>query len=602
MVKEKRTVSNKNKIKQKHFSKKGLKIFVKQVLIWVVIFTFLLSFVVPLSFALVFRNRVFPNIKVGNSNLSGKTKLEAISLIKDSYKNLSSTEFHLSYEGKEWVYHAADWNIKIDFEKSVDNAFALGRNPSVITNISTIIKAQKEIINIPLVLTLDEQLFASTTALLAEEIEIPMISPNLVVEKKKIVVTPGSIGRKLEKEMLLNIIVQTINQNTSFNITLPVVKLNPPVGKNEEEQAFQRASSLLPKKLELTIGDSFYEVENQELVNLLSFLGGFDTEKVASLTANLAKAYDKQPQNAAFNFENGRVTIFKPGKEGQTINQESSIPLIVDILTKLESTTSSELTINVPVSKTPPEISTDEVNDLGIRELIGKGVSYFRGSIASRVHNIVLASSKLNGLLIKPGETFSFNQAVGDISAATGYQQAYIIQNGRTVLGDGGGVCQVSTTLFRAALNAGLPIVERTAHAYRVAYYEQGFGAGLDATVFAPSVDLKFKNDTPTHILIQTIADPANSTLTFELYGASDGRVSYVSTPRVWDQTPPPPPRYEDDPTLPIGQEKQVDWAAWGAKAAFDYKVTRGGETLINRTFYSNFRPWQAVFLRGTKP
>lgn len=602
MVKEKNTRQRKSKVKHKKTSKKGFKIFVKQTFFWAVIFTFFLSLVVPFSFAFLFKNRIYPNIKVGNLNLSGKTRQEAINLLGNTYKNLSAGQFHLSYEGKEWIYQGSDWIIKLDLEKSVANAFKIGRNQSIIVNISTLLKAQKETISVPLVLTLDEKFFASSSAIIAEEIDIPMVSPNLVVEKNKVVITPGSAGRKLDREMLKNKIIQAITQNTSYDIALPVVKLNPPVGKSEEEQSVQRASILLPKKMELTIGDNYYEVENQELINLLSFLGGFDIEKVASLTANLAKAYDKEPQNAAFTFDNGRVTVFKPGKEGQIVNQESSIPLIIDQLSKLEATTSPQLTINLPVNKTPPEISTDEVNDLGIRELIGKGISYFRGSIASRVHNIVLASSKLNGLLIKPGETFSFNSGVGDISQATGYQQAYVIQNGRTVLGDGGGVCQVSTTLFRAALNAGLPIIERQAHAYRVAYYEQGFGAGLDATVFAPSVDLKFKNDTPAHILIQTTVNTANYSLTFELYGSSDGRVSYVSSPRVWDQTPPPPPRYEDDPTLPIGQEKQVDWAAWGAKAAFDYKVTRGGETLINRTFYSNFRPWQAVFLRGTKP
>jgi vancomycin resistance protein YoaR len=186
------------------------------------------------------------------------------------------------------------------------------------------------------------------------------------------------------------------------------------------------------------------------------------------------------------------------------------------------------------------------------------------------------------------------------VSANTGYQQAYIIQNGRTVLGDGGGVCQVSTTLFRAALNTGLPIVERTAHAYRVGYYEQDSAAGLDATVYSPTVDLKIKNDTPGYILIQTIVDPDSMHLTFNLYGKKDGRVAEVSKPIVYDQTPAPPPRNEDDPTMKKGTTKQVDFAAAGAKAKFSYKVTRSGATLIAQDFYSSYRPWQAVYLVGT--
>ena len=257
---------------------------------------------------------------------------------------------------------------------------------------------------------------------------------------------------------------------------------------------------------------------------------------------------------------------------------------------------------NLPVNQTEPDITIGEVNHLGIKELIGKGESWFAGSISSRIHNIQLASSQINGLLIPPGETFSLNQALGDISAQTGYKKAWIIKEGRTVLGDGGGVCQVSTTLFRAILNAGLPVIERKAHAYRVSYYEQKYQVGIDATVFAPSPDLKFKNDTPTHILLQTYVDPVNLYARYDLYGTSDGRQIYISDSRIWGQTPPPPDLYQDDPTLKTGMVKQIDWAAWGAQTAFDWKVILSNKVLQERTFYSNYKAWQAVFLRGTGP
>jgi vancomycin resistance protein YoaR len=239
------------------------------------------------------------------------------------------------------------------------------------------------------------------------------------------------------------------------------------------------------------------------------------------------------------------------------------------------------------------------VNDLGIKTLIGKGESTFHGSIVSREHNVALTAARLSGILIAPGETFSFNQAVGDISLATGYQTAYIIKDGRTVLGDGGGVCQDSTTVFRAALDAGLPIMERHAHSYRVAYYEQNSPVGVDATVYAPSTDLKFKNDTSGHILVQARANTGTNYLVVELYGSSDGRQANLSNFRWWGQIPPPADLYVDDPTLPAGKVKQIDWKAWGGKAAFDWRVVRGSEILQERTFYSSYQPWQAVFLRG---
>ncbi len=169
-------------------------------------------------------------------------------------------------------------------------------------------------------------------------------------------------------------------------------------------------------------------------------------------------------------------------------------------------------------------------------------------------------------------------------------------------MGDGGGVCQVSTTLFRSILNAGLPIIERQAHAYRVGYYEQDSSPGIDATVYAPSPDLKFKNDTPAYILIEARADPKNYSLVFELYGTSDGRVATISKPIVTNVSAPPEDLYQDDPTLPAGTIKQIDFKAWGAKVTFNYAVKRDSTEIYSKTFISNYRPWRAVYLRGTGP
>ncbi len=316
----------------------------------------------------------------------------------------------------------------------------------------------------------------------------------------------------------------------------------------------------------------------------------------------LSQEIDIPVQESLFQFSGGKVTAFRPSSIGRQINREETKKHFASLLEQIPNMTTDIVTISARVDPVKPTIETANTNTLGIKELIGRGYSEFAHSIPGRIHNVILTASKINGILIKPGETFSFNEAVGDISAATGFQPAYIIKDGRTVLGDGGGVCQVSTTLFRAALGAGLPILERRAHAYRVAYYEQaGFKAGLDATVFAPSVDLKFKNDTPGYILIQSKVDRKNLTLTFELYGTSDGRKAEILNHVVGSITPPPPDLYQDDPTLPPGTVKQVDFAAWGAKASFQYKVTRNGETLEDHIFTSNFRPWQAVFLKGTQ-
>ncbi len=328
----------------------------------------------------------------------------------------------------------------------------------------------------------------------------------------------------------------------------------------------------------------------------------YSHEKLKVILHPLISVIDKDPVNALFNFENNRVTAFQTSSDGQKVDIKE---LEEQIALKGFAATSSEkpktFYIPLPVKTLEPETTTDKVNNLGIKEVIGVGTSLFQHSIQGRIYNITLASTRLNGVLIKPDEEFSFNKALGDVSSFTGYQQAYIIKEGRTVLGDGGGVCQVSTTLFRAALDAGLPITQRSAHAYRVNYYEQDSGPGLDATVYYPTEDLRFKNDTGHHILIQTAIDPTILKLTFFLYGTSDGRRAIINKPVILSQSPPPEPLYQDDPTLPKGVVRQIDYAAWGARVYFTREVTRNGKTIISDKFTSNYKPWQAIYLRGTK-
>lgn len=338
-------------------------------------------------------------------------------------------------------------------------------------------------------------------------------------------------------------------------------------------------------------------------INLTSILT-MKTDVIDDTLANLSIAINIEPQDALFQFKEGKVLSFRPSKDGRKLdNEEAKKHIQKSILsfTRQENLQSPQITLDLPVRIVEPNITTENSNNYGIKELLGTGSSKFRGSIPGRKHNIDLASKKLSGHLIPPGGEFSFNTTLGDVSASTGFQPAYIIKEGRTVLGDGGGVCQVSTTLFRAAIQAGLPITERHAHSYRVGYYEQDSPPGIDATVFAPSYDLKFKNDTSHYILIQSRVDLVNETLEFDLFGTKDGREIEITKPVIYSQTPPPPDLYQDDPTIPKDVIKQVDWKAWGAKVSFDYKVKKNGSLIFEKSFFSNFQPWQSVFLRGTK-
>jgi len=328
----------------------------------------------------------------------------------------------------------------------------------------------------------------------------------------------------------------------------------------------------------------------------------YEEGRIDALLKPIQEKLTVEPVEGLFNFDNGKVIALQPAVEGQRVNtqkikQQIKSELWAAAYTKKEQT----ITILIPITPIKPKVTEDTIGDLGIKELIGQGTSLFQHSIENRVFNVNLAASRLNGSLIPPGKTFSFDQTVGDISSLSGYKQAYVIENGKTVLGDGGGVCQVSTTLFRAALNAGLPIVERNPHAYRVGYYEQDSGPGIDAAVYSPTVDLKFKNDTGHYILVQSAVDQTQNRLTFWLYGTSDNRQANIDQPIVSSETPAPPALYQDDPTLPKGEVKQVDFSADGANVSFHRTVTRDGKVILADTFVSNYRPWQAIYMRGTK-
>jgi len=332
----------------------------------------------------------------------------------------------------------------------------------------------------------------------------------------------------------------------------------------------------------------------------IEFQPSFDYQPIFDFLKIAQERYEKPAKNALFKFENGRVVSFAKEEWGQKINEEKFVIFLNETIQRMIKEQERDFFVYLPIEKIEPEIKLSDINKFGIKEEIGVGKSDFTGSISSRIHNIVLATSKFNGVLIPPNKVLSFNETIGDVSSLAGYQPAYVIKGGKTILGDGGGVCQVSTTLFRAALNAGLPILERHPHAYRVSYYENDSPPGLDATVFVPFIDLKIKNDTETHILIQTKIDRENNLLFFYLFGKKDGRQIEIEKPKIWDVVPPLPPRYQDDPTLRRGIIKQVDFPSWGAKTSFKYKVVKDNQILFEKEFFSFYRPWQAVYLVGT--
>jgi vancomycin resistance protein YoaR len=324
----------------------------------------------------------------------------------------------------------------------------------------------------------------------------------------------------------------------------------------------------------------------------------YDEKPFEEFIKLMADSYNKPAKNALFTFEEGKVSAFEADEKGLAINTKQFKADVEKALKEVETKPINK-TIALKDTVVNPEITLAKANKFGIEEMIGEGVSNYSGSSEDRAYNVVVGAAKFNGVLIPPNEEFSFNKIVGDISSNTGFRPALVIKEGKTVLGDGGGICQVSTTAFRAAMNTGLPILERHAHAYRVHYYENDAKPGFDATIYTPTVDFKFLNDTPAYILVQTEVEKDKNLVHFRFYGKRDNRKVELSDATVWDVQPAPPDKMQDDPGLPNGTIKQVEYAAPGAKSKITYKVVKDGKISFQKDFISVYRPWQAVFLVG---
>jgi len=436
---------------------------------------------------------------------------------------------------------------------------------------------------------------------IASQINQPFVPTQLIIDKNDIKVEPGVTGLSLNQPELQEKIISYLSQgNFSQPISINTVTVGTIPNSDQIDQTMLRARRLISKSINLLTDTDNITVTDQTLVSWLGFNQDFDQEKILSYSQNLTDSLQRQPIDAVFKFEQGRVLEFQPARNGLTFDVTKLSQEIISVLSELERSDQTQLSLKLSYQTLLPKINNSDVNNLGIVELLGSGSSSFKHSSNNRNINIVKGASIINRILVAPGDTFSFVKALGPVSTQAGYTKEYIIRQGRTELDVGGGICQVSTTLFRAMLNSGLNITERKAHAYRVSYYEEDSKPGFDATVFIPSPDLKFINDTGHYVLIQSLVDLDNRRLTYEIYGTSDGRQTVISNYRQWGYTPPPPTVWIDDPTLPVGKAVKSESAVPGLKTSFDWTVTASdGHILHQKTFTSNFVPWAAVYRRG---
>lgn len=548
-----------------------------------------------------FSNRILKGVYLNNINFSLLTKQEAINKIDELI--LKDENLHIKVDEKDYTVPFANLGMVIDSNQIYKKLFSTGRENffSHYVYLLNFIYGRHDVV-LPIEYNKDA---LDTEIANIYAFEYP-ISRNayFLLENGKLSIKNGSKGKIVDYVNLKNQIISNIKFG-EFYYTANFVNSIPQIKKEELSSYTADIEKYIKSPIKVENKDQNIQriFSSEELLSIIEFsLNGKEIKiipnknSISHLSENIALEFNREEKALQVDIKDNEVVFGEP-VDGIKVNEvllEQDLNKFVDLYFK-EYPESYNIELFLTVTK--PD-KTD--NKYGIKELIGEGVSFFKGSITARVNNIVTASKSINGTLIAPGEEFSFVKAVGPIDASHGFDTAYIISQGRTILGTGGGVCQVSTTVFRAALNSGLPITKRTAHAYRVYYYEQNSEIGQDATIYQPSVDFRFKNDTANNVLLTASVDRKNYTMSIKLWGTKDGRVAEVSKSKILSQTPPPATIYEDTTDLPKGKLVQMEHSAWGAKVVFTRIVKdKNGKELINEEFKSNYVPWPAVYRRG---
>ncbi len=334
---------------------------------------------------------------------------------------------------------------------------------------------------------------------------------------------------------------------------------------------------------------------SQARVAALRAKGGFSSSVDADLKAFLASIPARPVETRFEEFTDGWALV---QHDGYTVDADGARRALKAALT---GNAAGGATVNIavrPLTTTPPKRTIDFFVSKGITALLGSGETTYYGSSPARVTNIHVGARQFQDRLVS-GKVFSFNDTVGLVSARNGFVPGLVIAGDRTATGVGGGICQVSTTVFRALYGAGLPIVERRNHSYQVHYYDP---QGLDATIYQPSQDLRFQNTSGGALWFQADWDDEAHSLEVQVFGKPQEYTVEVGAPRVLASRPAPRDRLLSDPTLPVGRRVQVDWAAPGATIEVQRVLRqKDGSVLRRDTLRSSYRPWPNIFMVGTK-
>ncbi len=577
-----------------------------------------------------YNDKIYPGVSVAGVPLGGLTVTEAESAIKDALTPYPGPDVTLRFGDRRWVLSASDLGVAVDASATASQAFAVGRHGLAGSGTASVAdmlggleqdmfdqwEAMRDGVSVLPALTRDEDLQAQVVARIGEEVNVLPVEGKLSIDGLQVTGTPGRMGRAMDVEATRTALAQAVRSGAGTVIDVPWQERRPAI--LSVDAAVAKAKTVLGRSLVLNAdtlsGPQSFSADPAQVRGWFTLTPAvapdgsvdldikLDEEQVKAFVGGIAKQLDRKAFDGSIDFDTkaGKVVVLQESKRGQKVGVDEGVKAVTEALsapvTATENGTPAPQTVALPIAVVQPKIDTSRVAEMGIVELVSEGTSSYKGSPSERVHNIVNAASKFDHVVVAPGEEFSFNHNVGDVIAANGFIDALVIAGDRTAVGIGGGVCQVSTTAFRAAYNGGFPIVERWAHGYVVGWYGK---PGLDASIFTPNVDFRFKNDTGHYILVKSSWNEAKGTITFSIYGTKPDRTIEIAEPVISNRQPAPPPAYQEDKSLKSGQIKQVDWAKEGMDAVVTRTIRYGDGTVKQDKLVSKYRPWQAIYLYG---
>jgi vancomycin resistance protein YoaR len=544
------------------------------------------------GFEAYYAPRVLPGVSAAGVPLGGLTLFEAGSKLASAFKTQTPPTIKVKAGDKSLEVSAGELGWKADAQTTAKAAFEVGRNGDALENLGKRFSS----INLPLSAQVDATQFQARVKELTQPFEVAAKNAAIVVAKGQYVVRADTIGRGIDFAGAVKKFVENPNltelelQITDIPATLKKADLEPVAEKANtlvRAVALQYTPPGTDKNLVQTLGAE--AVRNLFFVKRDGLIP--DSTAIEKTLKQVSARFDREPVNARYKTF-GATFVKTQDQLGFALDQTVAKKLLSSEILNPET---SQIVLPVIVNK--PSITSASLPDPKSFSLISSATTTFYGSPQARISNVYTAIGHLNGYVVPTNGVFNFNDAVGNIGIENGFAEGLIISKGRTVKGIGGGVCQASTTAFRALYKAGLPIIERNQHAYRVHYYDPIIG--MDAAVYQPSLNLRMKNDTGGPILVRASARGLSATV--QLYGIANKRKVIISNPRILWRVPAPASKTEVDYSLRPGQVKQVDWSADGYGVRVNRTIIDASGTR-NDVLSTNYRAWQAVYAVGPTP